>query len=527
MMMKLKKLMIVALFIFVLGFNYLAYGDEIQTAFEKSGYETYTTYEEMMDFLQSIQASTTEMLLGSFGTSIEGREQPYAIFSRPMITQPWEAIWSGKPIVLINANVHGGEKTLRESTLIFIRELTTKDSEMYKLLDQTIVIVVPSINVDGFGNSTRGNVRNIDMNRDYMKLEQPELKNFVQNIVLTWRPHLALDCHNGGSWPYNITYQANSHATPDQRITNFCDFEIFPFVDRKLKEEGYKSFYYSGGDSTRWRGGGYDPRINRNYSAFLGNVGILLESPRQEQKTGVLCGVEMFKAVLEFVANNKERLFEIVNRARRETIEMGQYTSGEIPVQMKYGPEDWKVSYELAIGPRNDRKIANITGADIVKKPIVTKSRKRPYAYILEQKAIKSIDMLKRHKVTIEVLQEEMEIPVEAYKMDSVKHRSEYDHPAAVTVFLSDTTIVKSHKFQKGSYVIRTGQVMGRVISHLLEPETNDNVVRWNAMDAILPRIRRPSARFRRSNRPARIPEIPIYKVMTPRPLPTKLLNYE
>ena len=40
------------------------------------------------------------MLLSSFGRSMEGKLQPYAIFSRPLITQPWEAMVSGKPIVL-------------------------------------------------------------------------------------------------------------------------------------------------------------------------------------------------------------------------------------------------------------------------------------------------------------------------------------------------------------------------------------------------------------------------------------------
>jgi len=518
--------------IMVLCLTVSAFGQKILTAHEKSNFEEYTSYEEMLQFLQDIQANSTEMLLGSFGKTIEGREQLYAVFSRPIITQPWEALWSGKPIVLINANVHGGEKTLRESSLLFIRELTTKNSEANKLLDDLVIVAVPSINPDGFTRSSRGNSRGIDMNRDYMKLEQPELANFVKNIILTWHPHVTLDCHNGGSYPYNITYEANSHATPDQRITELCDFEIFPYINKKLENQGFKSFFYSGGDSTRWRGGGYDPRISRNYNAFIGGVGILLESPRQERKTGALCGLATFQAILQYVVENTEKVFTAVNRARWETIAMGQSAEGEIPVQMKYGPEDWKVSYEIAIGPRDNRQLVKITDADIVKKPIITKTRKRPYAYILEARAINAIKMLKQHNITIEILQEDLELEIEAYKVDSLSQRSEYDHRAAVTVHLADTTIKRIQMFPRGSYVVRTGQVMGRVASHLLEPETNDSVVHWNAMDAIMPRLRSSrrggmtQARPGRQSSQRRAAILPIYKLMAPMPLPIRVLDY-
>ena len=50
--------------------------------------------------------------------------------------------------------------------------------------------------------------------------------------------------------------------------------------------------------------------------------------------------------------------------------------------------------------------------------------------------------------------------------------------------------------------------MMGRVAAHLLEPETNDSVVRWNAMDAILPRVG------------GSTPVVPIFKLMAPTTLP-------
>jgi len=77
--------------------------------------------------------------------------------------------------------------------------------------------------------------------------------------------------------------------------------------------------------------------------------------------------------------------------------------------------------------------------------------------------------------------------------------------------------ITETRSFPKGSYIIRTGQIMGRVAAHLLEPETNDSVVRWNAMNALLPRL---------SGQRRAPPIMPIFKVMRPTTLPTTVLRY-
>jgi len=152
-------------------------GQELLTPSEESNFTRYTSYEEMMGYLLQVQASSTEMVLSGYGVTIEGREQPYAIFSRPLVTTPFEAHISGKPILLLGANVHGGEKTVRESLLILAREFATAGTEMNQLLDKLVVLIAPSINPDGFEHNTRGNATGADMNRDYTKLEQPASRN--------------------------------------------------------------------------------------------------------------------------------------------------------------------------------------------------------------------------------------------------------------------------------------------------------------------------------------------------------------
>lgn len=529
-----------------LCFSLTAAGQVILTPYEESGYTEYTKHEQMLEYLQTIQSTTTEMLLSTFGASIEGRLQPYAVFSRPLITQPWEAMACGKPIVVLAANVHGGEKTIRESLLVLVRELAEKGSETNRFLDDLVIIVAPTINPDGAAMSNRGNTQGVDMNRDYMKLDQPALYNFVHNILLEWRPHVFIDGHNGGSFPYNICYQGPSSAATDQSLIDYCDFDLLPFVNREMEKNGYKSFYYTGGDSTQWRAGAAWPRMAHNYSGLINTIGILWESPGgHDRETGVKSGLVSLKAVLRHTVDNADKLMTVIQRARKGTIEIGQNPSGEFPVKVELIPEDFKVSYEIAIYPggrregetreeRNARrKLVKINNVDLIKKEVATKTRTIPYAYVLEARAHKAIEMLKRQRVMIEVLQKDVEIPVEAYIGTTMEQKSEYDHPSSVEITLADTTHKTVRTFPKGTYIIRSGQMMGRVVCFLLEPETTDNVVKWNAVDALLPSLPRPTTPdtpqiARPAQRGRRGPAIiPIFKVMRPIELPTKMLEYK
>jgi hypothetical protein len=401
------------------------------------------------------------------------------------------------------------------------------------------ILTVPSINPDGFETlprATRGNARGIDMNRDYMKLEQPELASYVRNIIQTWHPHLFVDGHNGGAYPYNICYQGPSNASSDLRLTLICDQEIFPMIDQKMKGSGYKSWYYSRGDQERWRVGGFDPRIGRNYGGLINSIGILFESPGgMDREIGTKSGMVAYKAVAQYVAANPEKVKTYVTRARQETIDMGKNATGEVVVQMKYEPEDYKVSYLIGEGRGRgwDRPIIEVKDAVIMKKPVATKKRPRPYAYILQPRSVEAIKMLKRHNVKIEMLLKEVELDVQVYQVSNqVKYAHEYDHPASASVEVTDT-IAKKVTFPKGSFVVQTGQALGRVVTHMLEPETNDNVVKWNTMDFALPRRIDPerqramAQRAREQGRQPREPqpvEFPIFKLMRPQALPTSVV---
>lgn len=518
-----------------------ARGQELRTHAERSGFTQYTPYDSMMVYLQALQARSPEMRMGIYGETRLGRELPYAVFSRPALSEPWEAWSLGRPVIVLNANVHGGERTLRESLLILMRELATPGTEANGYLDHVVLVIAPQINPDGFEatpQGQRGNSWGIDMNRDWVKREQPSLANYALNVINRWMPHVFVDGHNGGAFPYQLTYQCPSHAEPDQRITQLCDREIFPAIERRLQAVGMKSWYYANGTRTRWNGGGYDARIGRNYGGFANIVGILFESPPGvPMAVGVEAGVLGFKAVVEYTRDNAAKVMDLVHTARRETVEMGQQARGDVVVEMRYGPQPYQVRYEIGVTEGGERRAVSVTSDSLMTLPIATKTRPRPYAYILPRDAEAAVAMLRRNAIVVERLLEPMEVEVQAYVVEGVGFEQAYNHSAAVRLRLADQPITQTRTFPAGSYVVRTGQMLGRVAAHMLEPETNDNVIYWNTMDAWLP-----LNRLLPIQRPAGDPEdatpgppagggqaqgpplAPIFKVMRPMAIPARII---
>ena len=163
--------------------------------------------------------------------------------------------------------------------------------------------------------------------------------------------------------------------------------------------------------------------------------------------------------------------------------------------------------------------------------------------------------MLQRHGITVEVLERPTTVEVTAYTLTGVTYEQAYNHAGAARVQLGDV-VTFEREFPAGTFVVPTGQMLGRLVSHMLEPETEDNVVYWNTMDAWLPKAAlEPNAGLRRGGgpggrgagarggrpggagrrggppgggrrgEPEGPPVVPIYKVMTPIALPAVILN--
>lgn len=497
-----------------------------QTAAELNGFTAHTRHLEMWDYLEALKAVAPNMTLGTYGETREGRSLAYAVFGNPLVTEPWEAMALDRPVLVLAANVHGGERTFREGLLVLMRDFATPGTEAYELLDDVTVVVAPQINPDGFEASfdgQRGNSWGIDLNRDYIKLEHPSISNYVENIITAWRPHLFVDGHNGGSRPYNLNYQCPSIISSMPELSLMCDEEIFPAIDARLESEDMLGWYYTGGDEEEWRVGGWQGRIGRNYGGLVNSVGILFESPRQELEVGARAGYLGYLAVVDWAARNADRLKDVVTRATQEAVAMGSAPSGQVAVRQDYEAEDYLVDYYLVEETDAGLDTIQVTGARLMKKPVATLLRDRPWAYVLPRDAEQAVDLLLKHGIRVERLTRPANLSVQAYTVGSVTHERQYNH-AAVTLVEVGEVIEEQMSFPAGTFVVPTGQNLGRLVSHMLEVETDDNVVYWNTMDAWLPR---PGTDWAPGfgNQDPGPPLVPIYKIMTPTTLASQILD--
>jgi len=465
---------------------------DIKTAHEKSSFKRYTRHKELEDFIQKLSQLSPQMHVTNYGKTYQGRKLPLIIFSKEGLKDAKTARKTGRPIILIGANIHGDERTLRESCLLLMRELIEKGSTMNSLLEDLIIIITPTLNPDGFEASQKGTRKNslgIDMNRDYMKLEQASLINFVKNILHIWKPHLWVDGHNGGRFPYNLSYLCSTNAGVVKELSSFCNNKLLPYVTKRLKEKEYRSFYYQKGNKSFWTVGSHKTRIGRNYGGLINIISVLFESPNwQDKEKGLKSGLLGLKSVLEFSSAYKNKILNITNSTKKKIINLGEKGEGKIVVKMKYGINDKRVNFLIGgkkVGSR--RKIIKVENGKIKNKIIPLKTRARPFGYLLKPSFKKSVDLLKRHNIKVSKLPRDFYLNVESYIIQGIKYEKVYDHERAVSISVKGISKEKV-MFPKGSYYIKTGQELGSLVAQLLEPETTDNIVKWNTMDFALPK---------------------------------------
>ncbi|HQU82870.1 MAG TPA: M14 family zinc carboxypeptidase, partial [Pyrinomonadaceae bacterium] len=203
-----------------------------------------------------------------------------------------ELIKQGKTIVLITCGVHSTEVGSTLSSMLIAEKLVkAEDAETKKILENTIVLLVPSLNPDGvdivknwydktLGTPYEGTSPpelyhkyvGHDNNRDWYAFTQVETQLTVDKIHNVWHPQIVHDIHQQGDRgarlflpPYMQPVEPN---VPKELVEGYT--ELGNFIAEDLRGKGFQGITT---DST------YDAWTPaRAYSHYHGGVRILSET---------------------------------------------------------------------------------------------------------------------------------------------------------------------------------------------------------------------------------------------------------
>src|SRR3954468_21988525 len=243
------------------------------TRAERTNFLETSHYEDVVTFIDSLKTLGAKIASGSIGKTIQGRELPYVIASRPIVSTVAQARALNRPIAYIQANIHAGEVEGKEAMLAMLRDLLFDKKK--NVLDSVVLIVQPIYNADGneaFAPQaqnrgaqngpemvgTRQNSQHWNLNRDYIGADAPETKASME-MLNKWNPDLFMDLHttDGSVHGYALTYSPT--LAPAAVATGpYVAATMLPEIRRRMRErDGFETIDY--GDFSRVQTSGGAP----------------------------------------------------------------------------------------------------------------------------------------------------------------------------------------------------------------------------------------------------------------------------
>jgi hypothetical protein len=469
------------------------------TVAESSGYEATSKHAQVVEYCERLAKLSPLVRLAELGVTNEGRKLPLVILADPPIATAEEAARSGKLVVFAMGNIHAGEVDGKEALLMLMRDLALSrgkaGGEEKSLLKDLVLLFVPNFNADGGDRfdknrpwqngpvnvGIRANAQGFDLNRDYVKLESPEVRALVR-LFTRWDPAIFIDTHTTNGWHHNhtITFDGLRNAAFDARLIEFSRDTMLPEVGKMLtKRSGYLTNYY--GDinqkKTVLEAPPALPRYGTQYVGFRHRIGILCESyVYASYRDRVLSSRDFVLSCFEYAAQNKEKIQKLLKDA--------ETNAGKHKLALR-GKETLLRNITV-IGVEGGKTAPPGTTKEFVVaydgKNVATTSVERPFAYVIPASYVKVRENLLRHGIVVEELTADAELTVEAYRVDRISTADkEFQKHKLVTVDVTQRQMKQTVK--AGAMVVRCAQPLGTLAAYVLEPESEDGLCAWNFFD--------------------------------------------
>ena len=223
---------------------------------------TSPTYPELIEHLKKMDKQHKELSMYAMGPSDYGLPiYLFVINGGKDSTRTFSKARAGTTILINNA-IHPGEPDGINACLVWLdqwiaqgKPLETKDGKKLPL-----IAFIPAYNVGGMMNRSstsranqngpeeygfRGNARNFDLNRDFIKMDSKNAFTFAR-IFHSLDPDVFIDNHvsNGADYQYTLTYIASMKERMSSEMKELTYVKCIPYLEKNVKQQGWDLFPY-------------------------------------------------------------------------------------------------------------------------------------------------------------------------------------------------------------------------------------------------------------------------------------------
>jgi hypothetical protein len=512
-----KKNSLFLLFTVLFYSTYSQTATDLTTWFEKSEYLETPDYESTIQYCKALAANSKFVRYTEMGKSAQGRAIPILIIDKNGLTSPALIRAKGRSVVLIQACVHAGEPDGKDAGFLLIRDLITKQKGIH-WLDNISIVFIPIFNVDGHERfrafnrinqngpkemGWRTTSRNINLNRDYLKADASEMKDWIR-LFNRWNFDFLMDCHttNGADYQYPLTYSLEVNGNLDKGLTQWIENGYLPYVEKKMEEAKFSIFPYV--IFKNW----HDPRTGlRNYASSLklmngyvaanNRICLLIETHQlKSYKTRVYATYEMLTHSLEHISNNSKEL-QMLNAAADANSQNWRINHKKMPLDYVSDGDSVMVDFR---GVHFDVKTSELTGQTWFlydsTRPVTFqipffKSLKPsneieiPVAYIIPREWSDIIDLLKLHSVDYFEIKSNISLEVLVTEFSDVELSKNSFEGRQMVQKINTKEERKRVMILSGSVVVPTTQKKLKMLVHMLEAKSNDSFLQWGFFNSI------------------------------------------
>ncbi|WOC24748.1 M14 family metallopeptidase [Pseudoalteromonas sp. N1230-9] len=486
----------------------------LTTDFELSGGMRSPNYEDTMAFVDRlVAANPTQFKVQTIATSSAGRKIKMLVANEQGLFDAAQLTSDAKPTIFIQAGIHSGEIDGKDAMFMLLRDIAT--GKRRDILSKVNILFIPILNVDGHERSSqfnrinqrgpvemgfRTNGLNLNLNRDYTKLDTPEVRG-VLKVINTFKPDLYVDVHvtDGADYQYDVTYGYNPvFSSESPSVSEALDTMFKPIIDAKLTKMGHIPgplvFVMDKRDFKKGLAGWVaTPRYSNGWGDLRSLPSILVENHSLKPYKQRVLGTYVFlDGAIDALAKNNQALQAAVKKER-------EFKPTQLVVERSYATELDTLVFK---GIKYTRSKSELSGQaevaylgeeesydalPIYWQKIVKKTVNVPSAFYIPPAYSAIISKLKLHGVEV--------LRVNDTGPKSLTQASVKDYTFANVPFEGRFRVEASFDYKSindvdvaGWYKVSTNQPYSELATHLLHPEAPDSFFAWGEFNTIFQR---------------------------------------